>query len=372
MIEFLWQWVFLLIPLPFLMVFLPAKKQSSGGILKVPFYNEVVGLKDKYSLEPSRFNKRFIYFFIIWMLLIIATARPQWLGDPVSLPVTGRDLMMAVDISGSMELPDLKLNGKPVTRLDVVKSVGGDFIQRRVGDRLGLILFGKRAYIQTPLTFDRTTVRTMLEESEIGLAGKETAIGDAIGLAVKRLREKNIKDRILILLTDGANTAGQVDPRQAAKLAADEGLKIYTLGIGADSMDAGMLSGNSINPFALFGNQTVNPSRDLDEDLLKFIATQTGGYYFRARSTRGLEDIYKRLDLLEPSVKDEKLFRPVSELYYWFLSAAFVLSLLYLLSVFIRPTMSQNNVADGNSTSFFSRSRLFNFSLLFPRSRSNG
>lgn len=338
MMQFLWYWVFFLIPLPFFMMFLPVRKQKAGGVLRVPFYQDIVSLSGNTVVESGRFNRRFFFFFIIWLFLLMSAARPQWLGDPVNLPVTGRDLMMAVDISGSMELPDLELNGEPVTRLDVVKSVAGDFIQRRVGDRLGLVLFGKRAYIQTPLTFDRKTVKAMLDEAEIGLAGKETAIGDAIGLAVKRLREKDIKDRILILLTDGANTAGMVDPRQAARLAADEGLKIYTLGIGAETMDAGNLPGSSsINPFALFGNRVVNPSRDLDEDLLKYIAQQTGGIFFRARSTQALQDIYRRLDVLEPTVKDEKTFRPVTELYFWFLSTGFLLGLLYLVFAYIRP-----------------------------------
>ena len=362
MIEFVWLWVFILAPLPFLVHWLPAKKQQTSGVLKVPFYQDVISMTEQTTAITKGFGWKFIFFLIIWLLLVIATSRPQWLGDPVSLPVTGRDLMMAVDISGSMELPDLKLDDEPVTRLEVVQSVAGDFIQRRTGDRLGLILFGKRAYIQTPLTFDRTTVKTMLDEASIGLAGKETAIGDAIGLAVKRLRKHPTSDRVLILLTDGANTAGEVDPRRAAKLAANEGLKIHTVGIGADSMEVGNMTGSSsINPFALFGNQTINPSRDLDEDTLKFIATTTGGKFFRARNTQGLEKIYQELDKLEPTIKEEKTYRPVSELYYWFLSGAFILSMLYLVYfVFQLIRNSTAHTSEKQSlASFFISAKLF-------------
>jgi len=332
MINVVWPWMFLLLLLPFLMRMLPAAKHHQAGVLKVPFYQEIVSMESTSVRNVKGYDKLFLFFLLIWLLLIIATSRLQWLGDPVTLPVTGRDLMIAVDISGSMQLPDLKLNDEPVTRLQVVKSVAGNFIERRVGDRTGLILFGKHAYIQTPLTFDRTTVSAMLDEAEIGLAGKETAIGDAIGLAVKRLRDQSVEDRILILLTDGANTAGEIGPRKAADIAAAEGLKIHTVGIGADSMDVGNVSGvASLNPFALFGNRTINPSRDLDEDTLAYIANITGGQYFRAKNTEALEAVYRKLDELEPTIKDEKTYRPVSELYFWFLSAALLLSVAYLV-----------------------------------------
>jgi Ca-activated chloride channel family protein len=257
---------------------------------------------------------------IIWCLLVSSAARPQWVGDPIALPLTGRDILIAIDVSGSMETPDFNIKGQQVNRLDVVKTTAGEFIQRREGDNLGLILFGTQAYLQTPLTFDRATVKAMLDDATIGLAGKDTAIGDAIGLAVKRLRDNNIEHRILILLTDGANTSGEVDPLKAAELAASEGLKIYTIGIGADSMQVGASF--------LFGPQTINPSRDLDEKTLKTIADSTGGKYFRARDTQGLEDIYSRLDELEPRESDSEFFRPTQSLFYWPLGLALLLSLL--------------------------------------------
>jgi Ca-activated chloride channel family protein len=191
--------------------------------------------------------------------------------------------------------------------------------QQRADGVVGLILFGSRAYLQTPLTFDRTTVRTLLDEAEIGLAGKETAIGDAIGLAVKRLREQPEEgSRVLILLTDGANNAGEIAPERATALAVQQKIRIYTIGVGADEM---LVSG-------AFGSNRVNPSADLDENMLQDIAAQTGVRYFRARDSAGLATIYELLDELEPVEVDEEVYRPVRELYYWPLAAALALTLL--------------------------------------------
>ena len=204
--------------------------------------------------------------------------------------------------------------------------MAGDFIERRIGDRIGLILFGERAYLQVPLTFDRKTVRTLLDESFIGLAGKATAIGDAIGLAVKRLRERDATNRVLILLTDGANTAGAVQPLEAADLAAREGLKIYTIGVGADEMLTR----------SIFGMRKVNPSTALDEKTLTAIAEKTGGQYFRARDTQELNKIYRILDELEPVEGDAYRFRPKKALYYWPLSFAFMIAALLVALKFFR------------------------------------
>ena len=198
MIHFAWIWAFILLPLPQVMRFVSPAKQRMDSALKVPFYDDVVNLgQATYQTAEARQKTR-LMVYLLWVLLVLAVARPQWLGDPVALPVAGRDIMMAVDVSGSMELPDLAQNGKPATRLEVVKQAAGNFIDQREGDRLGLILFGTRAYVQTPLTFDRATVHTMLNEAEIGLAGKETAIGDALGLAIKRLRDLPQDKRIFL------------------------------------------------------------------------------------------------------------------------------------------------------------------------------
>ena len=237
----------------------------------------------------------------------------------MALPMTGRDLLVAIDLSGSMEEQDMQLRGSWVDRLTAIKSVGREFIERRVGDRIGLILFGREAYLQAPLTFDRKTVETLLDESAIGLAGKETAIGDAIGLAIRTLDDAKVDAgrRVLVLLTDGANTAGSVEPLKAADLAAQRKMVIYPIGIGADS----------ITVRSLFGLRQINPSSDLDETTLTAIANKTGGRYFRARDADELTKIYALLDQLEPAASDERGFRPVAELFYWPLAAALVLAL---------------------------------------------
>ena len=319
-IEFAWLWIMSLFPAPWVIRWVLPKGEPPvrEAALRVPFYDSVVGQEPHRSLEKPRkvFLMTFWAGMAIWILLLLAGARPQWVGDPVALPVSGRDLMFAVDVSGSMEIPDFSLNGETVNRLQVVKEVASQFIERRAGDRIGLILFGSNAYLQTPLTFDRFTVQSMLKESEIGLAGKETAIGDAIGLAVKRFEAQPKDTRVLVLLTDGANTSGAVGPLEAAKLAKERGVRVYPIGVGADSLEMQ----------TLFGNRVVNPSEDLDEDTLKEIANLTGGMYFRAKDSQGLKNIYHQIDQFEPIEKDQEFFRPTSELYPWPLGLALLLS----------------------------------------------
>ena len=228
--------------------------------------------------------------------------------------------MLAVDLSGSMDAKDFELGSRRVDRLTATKAVAGDFIGRREGDRIGLILFGERAYLQVPLTLDRETVNTLLMEAFIGLAGEKTAIGDAITLAVKRIHDQGAEagEQVLILLTDGANTAGEINPLKAAELAQQIGLRIYTIGIGAEQMVVSSITG---------GMRRVNPSADLDEDTLTQIAELTGGRYFRAKDTAALQDIYRLLDEMEPVAEPEAGFRPVKSLYYWPLGGAFVLAI---------------------------------------------
>jgi len=265
---------------------------------------------------------------LMWVLLIIAAARPQHVGDPLQLPVSGRDLLLAVDISPSMDEQDMIIQGRGINRLQAVKRVVDDFIQRREGDRLGLLLFGTEPYIQAPLTFDLATVRTLLHESGIGMAGRATAIGDAIGLAVKRLRDRPQEQRVVILLTDGANTAGEITPEKATEIAKATGVRIYTIGIGAESMiQRGLL-----------GSRQVNPSRDLDEQLLQQMAEQTGGKYFRARSLPELELIYENIDQLEPIELEGKHYRPVTDLFVWPAALSVLLWLLLQLLKLLSST----------------------------------
>jgi Ca-activated chloride channel family protein len=330
MIHFEWPWLFLILPLPLLIRYLlPATNNVENAALRVPFIEDFKSLNEEQVQRHK--TKRWTLWLatLAWILLVVAATRPQWWGEPLQLPLNGRDLMMAVDLSGSMQYEDFRIQDKVVDRLTATKWVAGQFIKRRIGDRLGLILFGEQAYLQVPLSFDRKTVRTLLNESAIGLAGKQTAIGDAIGLAVKRFLDKpdkkNKNSWVLILLTDGANTAGKLEPLKAAELAAEEGLKIYTIGIGADEM--------VIRDF--FGTRRVNPSADLDEKTLKEIAEKTGGRYFRARDTEELEKIYTLLDKLEPIQEESQVYRPTKALYPWPLGIAILLSSIIIV-VFIR------------------------------------
>jgi len=325
-IEFIWPWAFLLLPLPLLFRFvLPASDKNQDQPLHVPFIEDFENVA-----HDSRFINKSKWLLVLaslaWLCLIIAASRPQWLGERVEIPVTGRDLMMAVDLSGSMAADDFEINGQMITRLDAVKIVAGEFIKRREGDRIGLILFGQQAYLQTPLTFDRNTVNAMLQESLIGIAGKSTAIGDGIGLAIKRLHGKSADKQVLILLTDGTNTAGEVAPLKAAELAAKQNLRIYTIGIGDASREVG----------SYFFKQTVK-NNEIDEKTLTDIANMTGGRYFRAHNTQELNEIYLLIDKLEPVEQDSQIFRPVMSLFMWPLSVALLIA--FFIALF--PTLNQ-------------------------------
>ncbi len=322
LVDFSFIWAFLFLPLPFIVaLLLPPAPTNNKSALRVPFFKNIqTKLKTK---RKSRSLSRLLLALLAWVLVVTAAARPQFIGDTIKQPTTGRSLMMAVDISGSMQAADMVIAGRAVTRLTAVKAVASNFIEKRKGDRIGLILFGSQAYLQAPLTFDRKTVNILLGESQLGLAGRETAIGDAIGLAVKRLRKEDEKNRVLILLTDGANTAGNVEPLKAADLAAQEKIKIYTIGIGAE--------GRIIQ--TPFGRQRVSGT-ELDEPTLTAIAEKTNGLYFRARDVKDLQSIYAALDKVEPISEDELSYRPIKELYYYPLALALALSaLIALLSI---------------------------------------
>ena len=316
--DFAWPWLFALLPLPLLALLLPRAEVSRPAALRFPFF---AAFEDSTTTRGRRGKFwRLPLALLAWLLLVVAAARPQLIGETVHLPVAGRSLMLAVDISGSMQTDDMRIGGQRMTRLTAVKQVAGDFLEAREGDRVGLILFGDQAYLQAPLTFDRRTVNTLLNEAAIGLAGRSTAIGDAIGLGVKRLQDQPEENRILILMTDGANTAGAVSPLKAADLAATANVRIYTIGIGASER---IVRG-------LFGNRRL-ANRELDEETLRAIADKTGGRYFRARDTGSLADIYALLDEIEPVSEDTQSYRPVDELYAWPLAGSLLLTLLMAL-----------------------------------------
>lgn len=321
MITIAWPWLLLLLPLPFIVYWLPKKNnEQMNAALIIP------QLMDSASApNTNHVNKKtpLILLSVCWILSVLALSQPQWLGDAIDIPTQGREMMIAVDLSGSMQIEDMSLNGRSVNRLDMLKVVLGDFIERRVGDRLGLILFGDDAYMQTPMTFDRKNVKQMLNESVLGLVGRKTAIGDAIGLAVKRFDAKQKSNKVLLLLTDGQNTAGKITPEQALELAIAKDITIYSIGIGAEVM----------LQESLFGTRRVNPSSELDERTLTKLAKETGGKYFRAKDSQGMSQIYQLLDQLEPIEQDQQQMRPLTALYYWPLALALLIGFLYFLAV---------------------------------------
>ncbi|GLX77546.1 VWR domain protein in aerotolerance operon BatA [Thalassotalea insulae] len=337
MIELALPWILIALPLPILVYWLPAKANNEAAPLKMPTL--VQGLHSKEVGNAAQKTPKSLLAGI-WLLLVIAASQPQWLGDAVNIPTQGREMMLAVDLSGSMQVEDMSLNGSSVNRLEMLKVLLGEFIERRVGDRLGLILFGDDAYMQTPMTFDRKTVKQMLDETVLGLVGKQTAIGDAIALAVKRFDEKKESNRVLLLLTDGQNTAGKITPDQALELAVAKDVTIYSIGIGADVMIQQ----------SLFGKRRVNPSSELDEASLTRLAEQTGGQYFRARSSEDMSEIYQLLDNLEPVEQEQQQMRPLTALFYYPLALALVLafSFLVLKSLpYLLPAKNQNHSLGG-------------------------
>lgn len=324
MITLEWPWMLAALPLPLLARLLPPARQSVAEALRLPFYADL-------GIASSAVRGRVVWWRLViallaWLALVLATARPQWVGEPIGLPIAGRDLMLAVDISESMRQADYELDGQAVSRLAAVQSVAAEFIERREQDRLGLILFGTQAYLQTPMTFDATTVATMLRDSVVGLAGRQTAIGDAIGLAVKRLRDQPEGERVLVLLTDGDNTAGVLDPLEAANLAAQAGVRIYAIGIG----------GGEVGIRSPLGIRLLRQGSDFEPTTLKEIARITDGRFFAASSREELETIYADLDRLEPSARDERTYRPRRALFVWPAGAALLLSAGLALGVLLR------------------------------------
>jgi len=319
MLSLQWPWLLTLLSLPFLVYFFVPKKESQVSEVYAP---SLMIMAESTQEQHQRSSVLvLIIAALAWICLVLAVCRPVYVGEPKTVTNSDRNMMLAVDISQSMLEEDMTFRSRQINRLQAVKAVLTGFIERRQGDRLGLILFGERAYIQTPLTFDLGTLQQLLDEAVVGLAGKKTAIGDGIGLAVKRLQDLPESNRVVILLTDGQNTAGEIEPLQASKLAAQAGVKVYTVGIGADEM---VVQG-------FFGPRRVNPSRDLDETTLTTIANETGGQYYRARNPEELENIYDILDKLEEIDVEDQVIRPEKSLFHYPLSLALSLAALLFL-----------------------------------------
>ena len=310
---FAWPWLLLAVPLPWLVRWLLPPVRSALPALRVPWGGRLDAIAHGGGAPDVRRMPWLAW--LAWTLLCVAAARPQVPGEVVQPPASGRDLMLAVDLSGSMGEEDMRVGGRTVDRLTAAKAVLADFLDRREGDRVGLIVFGQRAYALVPLTLDRDSVRSQLLDSVVGLAGRETALGDAIGLAVKRLRDQPSGQRVLVLLTDGVNTAGQLDPAKAAELAREHDVRIHTVAFGGDAA-------------GLFGMRLPGNAAEIDEAALASIAAVTGGRAFRARDTDELAGIYAEIDRLEPVQRPGEAVRPPVERYPWPLGAALLVGVL--------------------------------------------
>ena len=317
---FAWPWLLVAIPLPWLIRALLPARASQVPALRVPWGERLRKVASGGLLQAT--SRGFPWLAMLaWILLCVAAARPQELGPPIAPPQVGRDMMLAVDLSASMGEEDMELGGRLVDRLTAAKAVLADFLDRRVGDRIGLVVFGDRAFALTPLTLDRDSVRQQLDTSVVGLAGRATALGDAIALSTKRLQQQETEQRVLIVLTDGVNTAGVLEPAKAAQIARDAGVRVHAIAFGGEG--GGALS--------VFGFSLPTGGDEVDEAGLQKIAQLTGGRFFRARDTQALAGIYAEIDALEPVKRQGQAVRPKIERYPWPLGAALTLGMLALL-----------------------------------------
>ncbi len=317
MLIFEYPWLFALALAPLVArALLPSYRETRPAV-RSPFFDE---LAEVGRLEPSEgavvARRRGIQRFVAplcWLALVAAAARPQWVEEPITRIESARDLMLAVDLSGSMETADfLDPDGERIDRLSAVKLVLDDFVERRETDRLGLIVFGNAAFLQAPFTLDHETFEALLDETRIGMAGVQTMIGDAIGLAVKLFDASAAEQRVVILLTDGNDTGSKVPPAKGAEIAAEHGITIHTIGIG-DPAAAG--------------------ESPLDRETLERIASTTGGEFFLADDRAELEAVYERLDELAPLEFESSSYRPKRELFMWPLAGFLLLALGYHLAM---------------------------------------
>lgn len=304
----MWPFAFFLISLPILTrVFLAARsneEQKSVLALRVPFFDRLSGF-GRFSV-PTYSLLRGLMLWAAWGFFIAAAMRPIAYRENTPLPHDARNIMLAIDVSGSMGEKDYDINGLPVSRLSMVKMVVNDFIKNRADDNIGMVIFGSEAFTYAPLSFDKKTLQSLFGEVELGIAGEQTAIGDAVALSVQGVQNTPKDSRIVILLSDGYSNAGSVSVAQGVDLAKKLGVKVYTIGVGAKQK---MIQ-------SLMGMMMLGGGSDLDEETLKAIADATGGKYFRATSTGELQEIYQTIDALEQVQSDELAVKPRAELFY--------------------------------------------------------
>lgn len=315
----------LLLPLVVYFMF-PAIKKTYGDALKVPFLADIKQIQSVsgkgISFKPAVFSAIKIFLLaLVWVLMVLALCRPQWVGKPIPVKNEGREILLVVDISNSMSEEDFQYKNKMYSRLTAVKNVIDNFIDKRTSDRIGLVLFGTQAYLQAPLTYDKQSVKEILWNADAGMAGNSTSIGDALGVALKNLAESEGKpeNKVIILLTDGENNDGSLSLPQAIALAKEEGVKIYTIGAGSDSEN-------------FFGGLFSIPvNTGLDEESLQALAEETKGNYFRAKDVNSLFQIYNEIDKLEPMTSEGRYVQEVKELYPYAAAMALILFMILVL-----------------------------------------
>lgn len=328
MFRFYWPWLFLLLPLPFFVwAFFRSEKKEEPPTVR--FY-ALERLKSAFPIHNIKSKGRNYLFFTLlsltWIFLVVAAMQPEKVNQYTQVSNKGYDLMLAVDISASMQALDFSTSTSTVSRLDVTKEVVGKFVRGRQGDRVGLVTFGQEAYIHVPLTLDTIAVSDMLNSTISGMAGNATAIGDAIGLGVRVLRNRPEGSRVLVLLTDGEDNASQVPPMEATKLAKQYGIRIYTIGVGK----------NGPVPFPNRYGGYAMVEMSLDEDLLKEIAAATGGHYFRATDKEALKEIYHKIDTLEKTEANQTTYLIRDPLYRYPLGGAIATLILLAALPIIR------------------------------------
>ncbi|NYH12129.1 vWA domain-containing protein [Pseudomonas moraviensis] len=322
----MWQldypWLLLLLPLPWLAYrYLPAYQEARSAV-RVPFFGAMSrAVGETPTSTGTRSNHWQLWLnVLVWTLLLVAAARPVFVEKPIERQQPVRDLMLAIDLSQSMETEDFtNAAGQKINRLAAVKEVVQGFIDKRKDDRLGLIVFGSGAYPQAPLTLDHASLSLLLEDTGIGMAGPNTAIGDAIGLSLKLLDKAHEQEKVLILLTDGNDTSSAITPDHAADMAAAKGVVIHTIGIG---------------------DPTASGEAKVNLQSLQQIAQATGGQFFRAEDRTALDQVYSTLDRLTPHQVKTLSHQPQRELFYWPLGAALVLLTLYHLGALLRPRLA--------------------------------
>ena len=316
---------FWLLLLPFLVyMFFPRAKSYSDISLRVPFIEDLKNIKNevdnkhfpKFS-EKFLFSLKVMYLFLMWGLLVLAASRPQFLGEPFKLKTQNRDIMLVIDISTSMLQKDFRVKNINIDRLTAVKYVVSEFIKQRKDDRLGLILFGTRAYLQSPLTFDKAAISEILQNTDAGMAGNSTSIGDALGMALKNIKnDKDKENKAIILLSDGESNDGFLSMAQAIDMAEKEGIKVYTIGVGSEA--------------GFIGSIFNIKSGELDEKSLKELAKRTKGNYFRATNLASLQQIYQQIDKMEPKTNDADIIQEKRELFYLPLLVVLLLSVVLI------------------------------------------